>query len=102
MTLVQEAERHQTWRDYIRARKIEPTDALGFHFTSGAGKLESSFGTTDTYQSGVGYLARLFYSYDDRYMITTSVRRDGYSAFGYSNPYAIFPSFGAVVILSGQ
>ena len=92
MTLVQEAERHQTWRDYIRARKIEPTDALGFHFTSGAGKLESSFGTTDTYQSGVGYLARLFYSYDDRYMITTSVRRDGYSAFGQAVPYATFPS----------
>lgn len=92
VTLVQEAERHQTWRDYIRARKIEPTDALGFHFTSGAGKLESSFGTTDTYQSGVGYLARLFYSYDDRYMITTSVRRDGYSAFGQAVPYATFPS----------
>jgi len=92
VTLVQEAERHQTWRDFIQARKIEPTDALGFHFTSGAGKLESSFGTTDTYQSGVGYLARLFYSYDDRYMITASVRRDGYSAFGQAVPYATFPS----------
>ena len=92
VTLVQEAERHQTWMDFIRARKIEPTDALGFHFTSGAGKLESSFGTTDTYQSGVGYLARLFYSYDDRYMITASVRRDGYSAFGQAVPYATFPS----------
>ena len=92
VTLVQEAERHQTWRDFINARKIEPTDALGFHFTSGAGKLESSFGTTDTYQSGVGYLARLFYSYDDRYMITASVRRDGYSAFGQDVPYANFPS----------
>ena len=92
VTLVQEAERHQTWRDFIRARKIEPTDALGFHFTSGAGKLESSFGTTDTYQSGVGYLARLFYSYDDRYMLTASMRRDGYSAFGQDTPYANFPS----------
>ena len=92
VTLVQEAERHQTWRDFIQARNIEPTDALGFHFTSGASKLESSFGTTDTYQSGVGYLARLFYSFDDRYMITTSVRRDGYSAFGQAVPYATFPS----------
>ena len=92
VTLVQEAERHQTWRDYIQARNIEPTDALGFHFTGGANKLESSFGTTDTYQSGVGYLARLFYSFDDRYMITTSVRRDGYSAFGQAVPYATFPS----------
>ena len=92
LTLVQEAERHQMWSDFIQARNIEPTDALGFHFTSGASKLESSFGTTDTYQSGVGYLARLFYSYDDRYMITASVRRDGYSAFGQAVPYATFPS----------
>ena len=35
-------------------------------------------------------LARLFYSYDDRYMFTGSVRRDGYSAFGTSNPRATF------------
>ena len=37
-------------------------------------------------------MARLFYSYDDRYMVTASVRRDGYSAFGANNPYATFPS----------
>ena len=92
VTLVQEAERHQTWKDILRARNIEPTDALGFHFTSGASKIESSFGATDTYQSGVGYLARLFYSFDDRYMVTASVRRDGYSAFGQAVPYATFPS----------
>ena len=60
MTLVQEAERHQTWRDYIQARNIEPTDALGFHFTGGANKLESSFGTTDTYQC-VSYYALFGY-----------------------------------------
>ncbi len=102
VTLVQEAERHQTWRDFIRARNIEPTDALGFHFTGGASKLESSFGTTDTYQSGVGYLARLFYSYDDRYMITTSVRRDGYSAFGQAVPYATFPSLAVAWTFSNE
>ncbi len=37
-------------------------------------------------------LARLFYSYNDKYMLTTSVRRDGYSAFGASNPRATFYS----------
>ena len=37
-------------------------------------------------------MARLHYAYDNRYMITTTVRRDGYSAFGQENPYAIFPS----------
>ena len=92
VTLVQEAEQHQFWSDITQARKIEPTDALGFHYTSGAGKMESSFSTTDRYQTGVGYLGRLFYSYDDRYMLTASIRRDGYSAFGQDVPYANFPS----------
>ena len=39
-----------------------------------------------------GMLARLFYSYDNKYMFTGSVRRDGYSAFGTSNPHAVFSS----------
>ncbi|MCD7932045.1 MAG: TonB-dependent receptor, partial [Tannerellaceae bacterium] len=41
---------------------------------------------------GGSSLARGFYSYDDKYMGTFSFRRDGYSAFGTSNPYANFLS----------
>lgn len=92
LTLVQEAEKRESWFDGIYARNIQPSDALGFHNTESAGKLESSFSSTDKYQSATGLLARLFYSYDDRYMLTTSFRRDGYSAFGKNNPYANFGS----------
>lgn len=92
VTLVQEAEKHETWSDVINARNINPTDVLGIHYIDGAGKPESSFSSVDTYQTGVGYLGRLFYSYDNRYMFTGSIRRDGYSAFGQNLPYADFPS----------
>lgn len=92
VTLVQEAEEHQSWKDWIEARNIQPTDVLGFHNVGSAGKMESSFGSEDTHTTADGLLARLFYSYDDRYMVTTSIRRDGYSAFGQNNPYATFPS----------
>lgn len=92
LTLVQEAEERQYWQDRIQARNILPSDALGFHNTQNGGKAESSFSTTDTRQTASALMARLFYSYDDRYMLTASVRRDGYSAFGGSNPYATFPS----------
>ena len=37
-------------------------------------------------------MGRVFYSYKDKYMITASVRRDGYSAFGQMNPRATFPA----------
>ena len=92
LTLAQEAEERQYWQDIIRARDFQPSDALGFHRTDNANKDKSSFETTDTRESADGMLARLFYSFDDRYMLTTSVRRDGYSAFGTSNPRATFYS----------
>ncbi|UOB16620.1 SusC/RagA family TonB-linked outer membrane protein [Abyssalbus ytuae] len=93
-TLVQEAEERRYWSDNIDARNILPTDALGFHNTSNATLDNSEFSTTDTHQTATGLMARLFYSYDDRYLITGTIRRDGYSAFGASNPYATFPSVG--------
>jgi len=92
LTLVQEAEELQSWKDYIGARVILPSDALGFHNTKNGSKEYSSYDSEDTRQTADALLARLFYSYDDRYMITGSVRRDGYSAFGGSNPHATFPS----------
>jgi TonB-linked SusC/RagA family outer membrane protein len=95
ITLVQEAEERKYWQDRIVARNILPSDALGFHNTQNGGKAESSFSSADTRQTATATMGRLFYSYDERYMITASVRRDGYSAFGGSNPYATFPSVAA-------
>ena len=92
LTLVQEAEEFQYWQDRIEARNILPSDALGPHNTSNATKENSAFSSNDTHQTADALMARVFYSYDDRYMLTTSVRRDGYSAFGQNNPYATFPS----------
>ena len=92
VTLAQEAEERQRWSDRIEARNIQPSDALGFHNTQNGSKESSSYSTTDSHETADGLLGRLFYSYDDRYMLTTSIRRDGYSAFGSTNPYAWFPS----------
>ncbi|QIH35629.1 SusC/RagA family TonB-linked outer membrane protein [Sphingobacterium sp. DR205] len=91
LTLVQEAEDHRYWSDVTNARNILPSDALGFHNTQNATKENSSFSTNDTHFTADGLLARVFYAYDDKYMLTASVRRDGYSAFGQNNPYAVFP-----------
>jgi TonB-linked SusC/RagA family outer membrane protein len=92
LTLVQETEERRYWQDVINARNILPSDALGFHNTSNATKENSSFSSNDTHQTADALLARAFYSFDERYMLTASVRRDGYSAFGQNNPYATFPS----------
>jgi TonB-linked SusC/RagA family outer membrane protein len=38
---------------------------------------------------------RLDYSYDDRYLLSATLRRDGSSVFGADNRYGLFPSFSA-------
>lgn len=38
-------------------------------------------------------LGRVFYSYQDKYLFTATIRRDGSSKFGKSNRYGYFPSF---------
>lgn len=83
-------EQRKYWSSTGENSDFLPSDILGFH---GMG-----FGTApvlnanDTYRTGSALMARLHYAYDNRYMITATVRRDGYSAFGQENPYAVFPS----------
>lgn len=40
----------------------------------------------------ISYLGRLIYSYDDKYVVTGIIRRDGSSRFGSENRYGNFPS----------
>ncbi|MEI8084853.1 MAG: TonB-dependent receptor [Paludibacter sp.] len=40
----------------------------------------------------ISYLGRVNYSYDNRYLATATIRRDGSSRFGKSNEYGNFPS----------
>src|SRR5690606_30829403 len=41
----------------------------------------------------VSLIARANYSYDGRYLLTATVRRDGSSRFGLNNKWGTFPSF---------
>lgn len=69
---------------------FQPSDNLGWHGI-GYGTVPS-VDADDIYRTGDALMARLHYSYADRYLITATVRRDGYSAFGQANPHAVFPS----------
>ncbi|NQD71958.1 SusC/RagA family TonB-linked outer membrane protein [Sphingobacterium shayense] len=92
VTLVQEAEQLRYWSERIEARNLLPSDALGFHNVGFGNKEDSNYSSNDTHETADALMGRLFYNYDERYMITATIRRDGYSAFGSSEPYGIFPS----------
>jgi TonB-linked SusC/RagA family outer membrane protein len=67
-------------------------DLLEFNNLSGAANtLANSFASKKTLLS---QMLRLNYSFDSRYLVTATARRDGSSVFGSgTNKYGIFPSF---------
>ena len=40
----------------------------------------------------LSHMARVYYSYEDRYLLTASIRRDGSSRFGKTHRWGTFPS----------
>jgi TonB-linked SusC/RagA family outer membrane protein len=92
VTLLVNAEKLQSWESYQSAQNFAPTDALGFH------RMQAGTGTTfqitsnDQYETANALMGRVFYSLKDKYMLTMTMRRDGFSAFGQNNPYGYFPS----------
>lgn len=92
ITLLVNAEKFQSWRNEMSIQGFSPTDALGYSNVS-AGRGTTTVTTADDqYETGDALMARAFYSLKDKYMLTLSVRRDGYSAFGYNHPRGVFPS----------
>ncbi|MCK9342720.1 MAG: TonB-dependent receptor [Massilibacteroides sp.] len=89
-TFLINSEKNQYWYTQAHATVFSPSDALGYH-NIGAGTVPT-VSSDDTYSTGDALMGRLFYSFSNKYMITASARRDGYSAFGQKNPRATFPS----------
>ncbi|MCM4170123.1 TonB-dependent receptor [Arenibacter sp. TNZ] len=46
----------------------------------------------DETQSRNGFFGRIAYAFDDRYLLSASIRRDGDSRFGANEKYAVFPA----------
>lgn len=90
VTFLANAENAKTWSTTANASNYSPNDLLGYHALQ-SGSVVTVI-SDDTHQSGDALMGRIFYSLKNRYMITTSIRRDGYSAFGKKNPRAFFPS----------
>lgn len=88
ITMLHSAEKYTIWQDNMSGTQFTPSDILKWHNMAIAG--ETVISSTDTKSTGESWMGRLFYSFDNRYMLTASMRRDGYSAFGKSHPWATF------------
>ena len=89
------------------SRNNSGTQYLTFPFLRGFYSVDSV-----AYDSGGGgpnvqtrfasYFARFAYSYDNRYSLTATIRRDGSSNFGRTNRWGTFPSFAAAWNLGNE
>jgi TonB-linked SusC/RagA family outer membrane protein len=89
LTLLYSRERQQFTSSYMRANNFF-TQALGYNNLGLAQVQEVDSDFED--QNSLAYMGRINYGYDDRYAITLTARRDGFSGFSESHKYATFPS----------
>lgn len=80
----------------FRYSNVEGTGFPSDSFTKiASAAIISSGSSSETEHSFVSYLARINYKYDDKYLLSASVRTDGSSRFGVNNRYGTFPAFSA-------
>jgi TonB-linked SusC/RagA family outer membrane protein len=53
-------------------------------------------------ENSISYMARLNYSFMNRYLLTATIRRDGFSGFGANKKFANFPSVSLGWVLSDE
>lgn len=69
-----------------------PMDNLGVD-NLGLGAVPSSVNSSKSDSRRLSFFSRAFYNYDDRYMLTATVRADASSVFSENNKWGYFPSF---------
>jgi TonB-linked outer membrane protein, SusC/RagA family len=90
VTLLYNAEQFKSWGSEMGNQSFQPSPTLGY---GGLQYGNNPFlNTNDIQYTGDGFMARINYTLMDKYLITGSIRRDGFSGFGQENPYAVFPA----------
>lgn len=73
---------------------------LGFN-NVGLGTV-TTVASTASESNGLSYMSRLNYSFKNRYLITATVRKDGFSGFGSTRKFATFPSVSLGWVVSDE
>ena len=86
--------------DYLQGKRTHGDNVLtDLDAGDAAYSTNSGRASKTTYLS---FFSRLFYSYDNRYQLTATVRRDGTSRFAKGNQWGTFPSVAVAWRLSEE
>ena len=95
----------------VEERDFSYTEAGAENFVNdllGYNKLEAGDPTLRTTNTGKEQesssysMARIFYNYDNKYLMTGTVRRDGFSGFGTEDKIGVFPSIALAWVVSEE
>lgn len=100
VTLLANAEKYQTWWTQAGNEGFVPGDVLGYHNLSSG--IKPTTNSEDKIYTGDALMARLNYSLLSRYILTLSLRRDGYSVFGINFKRAAFPAAALAWIITDE
>ncbi|AYL96609.1 SusC/RagA family TonB-linked outer membrane protein [Mucilaginibacter celer] len=99
-TFLLNKERFQSWTTTASNSQLTPTDILGYHNIA-AGNLPV-LGSSDVVYAGDAIMGRINYTLLNRYIVTATIRRDGFSAFGLAHPREVYPSAAVAWIFSDE
>lgn len=90
LTFLYNIEKNQYWYDFQSNSNFSPNGNLSWHALQAG--TNPSINNDDQVNTGMAFMGRINYSYLGKYLLTLTLRRDGFSAFGQDNPWALFPS----------
>jgi len=95
----------------LEKRDFENTTARSTFFTNdilGYNKLDAGQANLQTAAStawgeaSLYSMARVIYTYNNKYILTSTIRRDGFSGFAPANKFGVFPSIAAAWLISEE
>jgi len=90
-TFLVSAEKEQSWYSRQYNSNFSPNENLGYNALQFG--VNPGLSDNDTKTTGDALMGRLNYTLMGKYLLTASVRRDGYSAFGENKRLSTFPAF---------
>ncbi|MBC7888982.1 MAG: TonB-dependent receptor [Ferruginibacter sp.] len=92
---------HNQSESFFVTRRDFALEIPAYQYLNGGTALADANGGADEYGL-IGSFGKLNYSYDNKYLIAASVRRDGSSRFGPLNRYGVFPAVSAAWRISEE
>lgn len=100
-TFLVNAEKMTYYNHLAHGENIQPNANLGYSGLQNATQAIRNE-IDDQTETGDALMGRLAYNFNQRYFLTATIRRDGYSAFGATNRRAAFPSLGVAWAFSDE